>query len=116
VVWLLLHPFHFSGWPIGDGLSVALLGKIGGFSAQSNPIPFNWRKAVETQSVNCLEACINGCILGDDCPHREHLAAASKFIENTSMDEMLAIAEERIRKKFIQAAEGRSEFPTGLDR
>jgi hypothetical protein len=71
---------------------------------------------VETQPVNCLEACVNGCILGDDCPHREHLSAASKFIENTSIDQMLAIAEERIRKKFIQAAEGRSEFPTGLDR
>jgi hypothetical protein len=70
---------------------------------------------VETQTVNCLEACVNGCILGDDCPHREHLAAASKFIENTSMDEMLAIAEQSIRKKFIQAAEGRSEFTTGSD-
>jgi hypothetical protein len=67
---------------------------------------------METQPVNCLEACANGCILGDDCPHREHLAAASKFIENTSIDEMLAIAQEGIRKKFTQAAERRSEFPT----
>jgi hypothetical protein len=48
---------------------------------------------------------VNGCILGDDCPHREHLAAASKFIQNTSMDEMLAIAEEGIRKKFTQPSE-----------
>jgi hypothetical protein len=71
---------------------------------------------VETQPVNCLEACVNGCILGDDCPHRVHLAAASKFIENTSMDEMLAIAEERIRKKFIQASARRSDFNADSDR
>ncbi len=58
-----------------------------------------------TQPVNCLEACVNGCILGDDCPHREHVAAASQFIQNTSIDEMLAIAEERIRKKMTQPSE-----------
>jgi hypothetical protein len=69
---------------------------------------------VETQTVNCLEACVNGCILGDDCPHREHLAAASKFIQNTSIDEMRAIAEESIRKKMTQAAENR-EAPVWVD-
>jgi hypothetical protein len=71
---------------------------------------------VETQTVNCLEACVNGCILGDDCPHREHLAAATQFIQNTSMDDMLAIAEENIRKKFIQAADrSQSEPPKWVD-
>jgi hypothetical protein len=60
---------------------------------------------VEKQTVNCIEACVNGCILGADCPHREHLAAASQFIQNTSMDEMLAIAEEGVRKKFTQASD-----------
>jgi hypothetical protein len=69
---------------------------------------------VETQTVNCLEACINGCILADDCPHREHLAAASKFIQNTSMDEMLAIAEDSIRKKFTQPPELRSPVASAL--
>jgi hypothetical protein len=71
---------------------------------------------VATQTVNCIEACVNGCILGDDCPHREHLAAASKFIQDTPMDEMLAIAEEGVRKKFIQASErSLSEPPIWVD-
>jgi hypothetical protein len=55
--------------------------------------------------VNCAEECINGCVLGDACPHREHLAAASKFIQETSIDQILEIAEESVRKKFAQAAE-----------
>jgi hypothetical protein len=115
MVWLLLYTLHFGRWPIRNGLDVTLLGKIGELGTYSNPILFCWRKSVETQPVNCLEACVNGCILGDDCPHREHLAAASKFIQSTSMDEMLAIAEERIRKKFTQATERPSELPIWVD-
>ncbi|HEY9825396.1 MAG TPA: hypothetical protein V6D19_08115 [Stenomitos sp.] len=57
---------------------------------------------MEQQTVNCAEACVNGCILGDACPHREHVAAASSFIQNKSMDEILAIAEESVRKKITE--------------
>jgi hypothetical protein len=53
-------------------------------------------------SVNCAEACVNGCILGDKCPHREHVAAVSKFINDTSLDQMLNIADEAFRKKLTQ--------------
>jgi hypothetical protein len=53
-----------------------------------------------SSTVNCAEACVNGCILGEQCPHRVYAAAASKFIEQTSMDRMLEIAEESVRKKF----------------
>lgn len=60
---------------------------------------------MEPRVVNCTEECINGCVLGDACPHREHLAAASKFIQETSIDQILEIAEESVRKKFAQAAE-----------
>lgn len=60
---------------------------------------------MEPRVVNCAEECINGCVLGDACPHREHLAAASKFIQETSIDQILEIAEESVRKKFAQAAE-----------
>jgi hypothetical protein len=60
---------------------------------------------VEPRVVNCAEECISGCALGDDCPHREHLAAASKFIQETSIDQILEIAEESVRKKFTQSAE-----------
>jgi len=49
--------------------------------------------------INCAEACVNGCVLGDKCPHKEYAAEASKFIQNTSLDQMLDIAEEAVKKK-----------------
>ncbi|WP_449420046.1 hypothetical protein [Phormidium nigroviride] len=50
-------------------------------------------------TVNCAVECVNGCILGDQCPKREYAAATSSFIENTSLDKMLEMAEEAVRKK-----------------
>lgn len=55
---------------------------------------------MEFQGINCAVDCVNGCILGEKCPHREHLAATTQFLQDTSMDQILAIAEERVRKKF----------------
>lgn len=49
--------------------------------------------------VNCTEMCQSGCVLGDQCPHREYTEQASKFISDTSLDDMLALAEEAVRKK-----------------
>ncbi|WNZ21928.1 hypothetical protein HJG54_02960 [Leptolyngbya sp. NK1-12] len=49
--------------------------------------------------VNCAEACVNGCVLGDECPNKEYQEQAAKFIQETSLDRMLEIAEEAIRKK-----------------
>jgi hypothetical protein len=54
------------------------------------------------QKVNCAEACVNGCVLGDQCPNIEYRESASKFIEETSLDKMLEIAEERLRKKMTE--------------
>lgn len=54
--------------------------------------------STETE-INCAEACVNGCVLGDQCPNLEHKQAASKFIQETSLDKMLQIAEDAIRKK-----------------
>ncbi|MBI1240552.1 hypothetical protein [Umezakia ovalisporum] len=54
------------------------------------------------QKINCVEACVNGCILGDKCPHIEFREATSKFIEETSLDQMLEMAEERLRKKMTE--------------
>ena len=48
-------------------------------------------------TVDCAVACVNGCVLGDKCPKREYAAATSDFIENTSLDKMLEIAEEAVR-------------------
>jgi hypothetical protein len=50
--------------------------------------------------IDCKTACVNGCVLGDDCPNKEFQAQASKFIAETSLDDMLAIAEEALRKKM----------------
>ncbi|NJK53168.1 MAG: hypothetical protein HC936_10790 [Leptolyngbyaceae cyanobacterium SU_3_3] len=49
--------------------------------------------------VNCAEACVNGCILGDKCPNLQYKDQAAKFIQEKSLDEMLAMAEEAIRRK-----------------
>jgi len=57
---------------------------------------------MEASSINCAEACVNGCILGDQCPNREYIPATENFISNTSLDQMLEIAEEAIRKKRMQ--------------
>jgi hypothetical protein len=54
---------------------------------------------VTENTVNCAVDCVNGCVLGDRCPNREYAAEASKFIQNTSLDQMLAIAEEAVMQK-----------------
>lgn len=55
-----------------------------------------------SQEINCAEVCVNGCILGEECPHRQYVENTTKFIENTSLDKMLEIAEEAVRKKRMQ--------------
>lgn len=54
------------------------------------------------QKIDCAVACINGCVLGDKCPNTEFRAEASKFIEETSLDKMLELAEERLRKRMTE--------------
>ncbi|BAU64306.1 hypothetical protein STA3757_16780 [Stanieria sp. NIES-3757] len=51
-------------------------------------------------NVNCAVDCLNGCILGDRCPNQEYREEASKFIEETSLDQMLEIAEIARMKKL----------------
>ncbi len=50
--------------------------------------------------IDCKTACVNGCVLGDDCPNKEFQERAAKFIQETSLDDMLSIAEEALRKKM----------------
>lgn len=57
--------------------------------------------AVE-QNIDCAQACVNGCVLGDKCPNIEFKEAAAQFIEETSLDKMLELAEERLRKKMTE--------------
>jgi len=49
--------------------------------------------------INCAEACKDGCVLGDQCPNKEDQQKASAFIENTSLDDMLEMAAEAVRRK-----------------
>lgn len=57
---------------------------------------------MDKQTVNCAVECTNGCILGDDCPHREHAAEATQFIEETSLDDILQMAEAARLKKLTE--------------
>lgn len=52
--------------------------------------------------VNCASACVNGCILGDQCPHKEYAQETSNFINNTSLDKMLEMAEIARMKKLTE--------------
>ncbi|MGH1394307.1 MAG: hypothetical protein ACRAVC_09750 [Trichormus sp.] len=54
------------------------------------------------QKINCAQACVNGCVLGEKCPNIEYREAASKFIAETSLDRMLEIAEERLKRKMTE--------------
>jgi hypothetical protein len=56
---------------------------------------------VETNTINCQEACINGCINPHNCLNQEHVESASKFISETSLDKMHEIAEAARRKKMM---------------
>ena len=53
-------------------------------------------------NVNCAVDCANGCILGDRCPNKEYQQEASKFIEDTSLDKMLEMAEIARMKKLSE--------------
>ncbi|MGB3767065.1 MAG: hypothetical protein WA947_10950 [Phormidesmis sp.] len=61
--------------------------------------------------VNCAVDCKDGCVLGDQCPHRDSQQEASQFIENTSLDSMLAMAEEAVRRKREDQKSKASEGP-----
>jgi hypothetical protein len=43
-------------------------------------------------TVNCAEACVNGCVLGDQCPHLESAKAAREYINNTDWDTIMETA------------------------
>lgn len=55
-----------------------------------------------TREVNCKVECVNGCVLGEECPNREYAQNTTKFINNTSLDKMIEIAEIARRKKLTE--------------
>jgi hypothetical protein len=55
-----------------------------------------------SQTVNCAVECVNGCILGEDCPNKEYAAQASEFLQTASIDKMHEIAEAARLKKMME--------------
>ena len=55
-----------------------------------------------TQTVDCAVACVDGCVLGDDCPNKEYAKEASQFMQETSLDRMIEMAEEARLKKMME--------------
>ena len=62
---------------------------------------------MDTTTINCKEACINGCVLGDRCPNLKYLAATQKFLQETSIDGILEIATNRHNPPQINDGETR---------
>ena len=58
---------------------------------------------MDANQVNCAVDCASGCILGEECPNLDYKNQASAFIQETSLDDMLAIADEAVKKKMTQA-------------
>lgn len=58
--------------------------------------------SIDPAVINCAEACVNGCVLGDKCPNLEYRDQTSKFIQETSLDDMLAIAEAAARRRMLE--------------
>lgn len=54
--------------------------------------------------INCVVDCADGCALGDQCPHKGEQKKASEFIESTSLDDMLALAAEAVRRRQAERA------------
>ena len=48
---------------------------------------------MENITVDCAKDCVDGCVLGDNCPNLEYKSQAMKFVNETSLDKMHEIAE-----------------------
>ena len=59
-------------------------------------------KNMNPEQVNCAVDCTKGCVLGDRCPNLEYKQEASEFINNTSLDKMLEMAEIARMKKLSE--------------
>ena len=55
---------------------------------------------MENITVDCAKDCVDGCVLGDNCPNLEYKSQAMKFVNETSLDKMHEIAEAARLKKM----------------
>ena len=59
---------------------------------------------VNSIAVNCAVECVAGCVLGEECPNLEFKNQASEFIQSTSLDKMLEMAEAAIQRRRLERA------------
>ena len=52
--------------------------------------------------INCAVECVDGCKLGDRCPNQEYAQEASQFINDTSLDKMIEMADIARMKKLSE--------------
>jgi len=80
--------------------------KLYNFIYNNSPLiiePFSiYIEHMQQNTIDCATACVNGCVLGDKCPNLAYKEESSKFIAETSLDRMLEIAEERLRKRMTE--------------
>lgn len=55
---------------------------------------------LETEQIDCSKVCKSGCSQPDRCQNQAYVQSASKFINETSLDDMHEIAELARRKKM----------------
>ena len=54
--------------------------------------------------INCAEACINGCVLGDNCPNLEYKEKAAQFIQDTHLDKVRGMADMAVGNRTQEGA------------
>jgi hypothetical protein len=55
-------------------------------------------------AINCAVDCKEGCILGDECPNSKYREDAAQFIADTSLDQMLEMADQAVRRRLLERA------------
>jgi len=59
----------------------------------------NASASASANDIDCAVACVNGCVLGDECPNKEEQAKANQFINDTPLSEMLEMAAAAVERK-----------------
>ena len=60
---------------------------------------------LDPATIDCATACINGCVLGDRCPHRDAAKAAIAYVNETDWDTLMEKAESRFAQDPLAVLE-----------
>lgn len=64
-------------------------------------------------TIDCATACVNGCVLGEQCPHRDAAKEAVNYIMNTDWETLMQKAEDRVKRQ-APAGEEESQDPLSV--